>query len=112
MTTIQVQPACRSNDAPTCCSPTLTLTPNPDPPTQPACRIIRANRLLTYPPRPVLAAAVASEDSGLFYAVYTFFTQRNEIWRGSAAFLPEEGCEEYVGKWEQLFGAIPGGANL
>ena len=71
-----------------------------------ACRFIRSQRLLTYPPRPLLAAA-ASKEPPTFAAVFTFFRQRNEVWRGSPAFLPEEECEEYVAMWEAMFGEPP-----
>lgn len=65
-----------------------------------ACRFIRHQRLLAYPARPLLAAAAASGNAATFAAVFSFFQQRNEVWRGSPAFLPEEGCNEFVLKWE------------
>ena len=64
-----------------------------------ACRFIRHQRLLAYPARPLLGAAAASGDAATFAAVFSFFQQRNEVWRGSPAFLPEEGCEEFVRMW-------------
>ena len=69
-----------------------------------ACRFIRAQRLLNYPPRPLLAAAAAHrERASLFPAVFHFFSQRNEVWRGSPAFLPDEGCDEFVALWEASY---------
>ena len=66
-----------------------------------ACRVIQKQRLLSYPPRPLLAAAAASpECNSLFPAVLSFFRLRNEVWRGSAAFVPEEQCDEFVARWE------------
>ena len=64
-----------------------------------ACRFIRSQRLLTYPPRPLFAAAAAKSDVPTFAALCTFFRQRNEVWRGSAAFLPEEECDKCLQKW-------------
>ena len=70
-----------------------------------ACRFIRSQRLLNYPPRPLLAAACAHRDhASLFPAVFHFFRQRNEVWRGSPDFLPEEDCEEFVAVWERSYG--------
>jgi hypothetical protein len=78
-----------------------------------ACRFIRHQRLLAYPARTLLAAAAARDDDpSLFAAVYSFFQQRNEVWRGSAAFLPEEGCDEYVGMWEERARVVPSPARV
>ena len=66
-----------------------------------ACRFIRHQRLLAYPAKTLLAAADDDDDPAVFAAVYSFFLQRNEVWRGSADFLPEEGCDEYVRIWEE-----------
>jgi hypothetical protein len=67
-----------------------------------ACRFIRSNGLKTFPPRPLLQAAAARKD-GIFAAVFNFFRQRNEVWRHSPHFLPEEQCEEYVALWEARY---------
>ena len=78
-----------------------------------ACRFIRHQRLLAYPARTLLAAAAARDDDpSLFASVYSFFQQRNEVWRGSAAFLPEEGCDEYVGMWEERARVVPSPARV
>ena len=70
-----------------------------------ACRVIQKQRLLSYPPRPLLAAATTSPESdSLFPAVFRFFRLRNEVWRGSPAFVPEEHCDEFVARWEGRFG--------
>ncbi|KOO52996.1 hypothetical protein Ctob_010768 [Chrysochromulina tobinii] len=69
-----------------------------------ACRLLRSQRMVLYPARRLLQAAFESGDATLFAAVYTHFEQRNEVWRGSKAFAPEEGCAEYVAKFEEMFG--------
>ena len=96
-----------------------------------ACRLLRSQRMVLYPARRLLQAAFESGDATLFAAVYTHFEQRNEVWRGSKpfqvlcaackcsprlpllspqvwrgskAFAPEEGCAEFVAKFEELFG--------
>uniref|UniRef100_A0A7S4B4V8 Mic1 domain-containing protein n=2 Tax=Chrysotila carterae TaxID=13221 RepID=A0A7S4B4V8_CHRCT len=65
------------------------------------CRFIRQHRLFAYPPRTVLAAAAASDDRLLFRAIYLFFLQRNEVWRGSADFVVAEDCEEFTALFQQ-----------
>ena len=70
-----------------------------------ACRFIRAQRLLNFPPRPLLVAAAAHKDhASLFPAIFHFFLQRNEVWRGAPDFLPEEDCDEFVALWERSYG--------
>jgi hypothetical protein len=61
-----------------------------------ACRFTRQHRLLSSPPRPLLAAARLRDDPPLFASVYRFLTQRNEVFRGSPTFLPEEQCDEFA----------------
>ena len=51
-------------------------------------------------------------DDDVLFCLYSFFQQRNEVWRGSAAFLPEEGCDEYVGMWEERARAVPSPARV
>jgi hypothetical protein len=73
-----------------------------------ACRFIRHERLFGYPARPLIAAAAASGSTETFTAVVSFLQQRNEVSRGGPAFLPEEGCDEFV----RMFAAArEGGAN-
>uniref|UniRef100_A0A7S3ETR7 Mic1 domain-containing protein n=1 Tax=Haptolina ericina TaxID=156174 RepID=A0A7S3ETR7_9EUKA len=69
-----------------------------------ACRFIRQQGLLSYPARPLLQAAAACPDPQTFAHVFGFLMQRNEVWRGSAAFLPEEGCDDYVRRYMGSFG--------
>ena len=70
-----------------------------------ACRFIRAQRLLNFPPRPLLVAAAGHKDrASLFPAIFHFFLQRNEVWRGAPDFLPEEDCDEFVALWERSYG--------
>jgi len=64
-----------------------------------ACRFIRQQGLLAHPPRPLLDAAAACNDPQVFTTVFGFLLQRNEVWRGDPAFLPEEGCEVHVRRW-------------
>ena len=64
-----------------------------------ACRFIRQQQLLAYPAFPLLRAASACDDKQTFATVFSFLLQRNEVWRGSAAFLPEDGCDEFVHRW-------------
>jgi hypothetical protein len=70
-----------------------------------ACRAIRHLRLLAYPPRPLLEAAVARRDPTVFPTVYAFLALRNRSCRGSTVFLPEEDCDEFTARYnEQLRG--------
>ena len=64
-----------------------------------ACRFTRHQRLINYPARPLLAAAAASGSKETFNSVFSFFQQRNEVSHGSPAFLPEEGCDDFVRMW-------------
>jgi hypothetical protein len=56
-------------------------------------------------PRDFLRVALATKDPNVFYSAYKFFEARNFLLRGSRAFDPADGCEEYLGHFVKLFGS-------
>ncbi|KAK7492946.1 hypothetical protein BaRGS_00015893 [Batillaria attramentaria] len=72
----------------------------------PALRFIRSVGIVDMvSSRKFLEAAQNTEDDLLFYTVFKFFEQRNQRLRGNPRFQPGEHCEEYMKKFEALFGA-------
>ncbi|KAL8612030.1 hypothetical protein ACOMHN_012929 [Nucella lapillus] len=72
----------------------------------PALRFIRSVGIVDMvSSRKFLEAAQNTEDTLLFYTVFKFFEQRNQKLRSNPRFQPGEHCEEYVRKFESLFGA-------
>ncbi|KAG1694155.1 Regulator of MON1-CCZ1 complex [Nymphon striatum] len=53
--------------------------------------------------RKFLDAAMNTENSSVFYAVFKFFEQRNIRLRGSPSFAKGEHCEIYIKHFEKLF---------
>jgi hypothetical protein len=49
------------------------------------------------------AAWQLREKAGTLFHVYRFLEAHNSAYRGSAAFLPEDGCAEYLQRLQQLF---------
>eukprot|EP00466_Bigelowiella_natans_P017136 jgi/Bigna1/91710/estExt_fgenesh1_pg.C_1140030 len=54
-------------------------------------------------PRDFLRAALDMGRSGTFFTAFRFFQARNQALRGSASFLPEDECEEFVRVFERNF---------
>jgi len=67
-----------------------------------ACRAIRHLGLFGYPPAPILEAASKKDDPTVFSTAYAFLSLRNRSYRGSTAFLPEENCDGFTARYEEL----------
>ncbi|KAL5016981.1 hypothetical protein ScPMuIL_006570 [Solemya velum] len=71
----------------------------------PALRFIRSVGIVdTVSARKFLEAAMATDDSMLFYTVFKFFEQRNLRLRANPRFQSGEHCEMYVKHFESLYG--------
>ena len=68
-----------------------------------ALRFIREHGFRSVPVARFLRIALDSGDAPLFHTVFTFFVQRNLFFRNSEAFLPEEGCDEFVAAFKAMY---------
>jgi len=72
-----------------------------------ALRLVAARSAIFEEPglRPADFLKAASKgDEAVFYSAFRFFESRNALLRASPAFVPSDGCDEYVRLFQTFFG--------